>query len=223
MPVLSRSLRGSIYGLLPLTGFYLGYRFLGVGWAVAIGGMLTLALVPFEKQATGSMRWSWIGIGGVVIGGIMALVTHDPKLFFLRAVIGDAVFGLAMIGSLVVGKPLIAVFASWVVTIPEEYKCTDAYKRSFWVLTFVWGVVNLARAAGRGYMLAAGTLEQFVLIQVLTSWPVFAVLVAFSVWYPRRLARRHVESIGGDEAMINQLLLGIEEAFEVKLAVGAEE
>jgi hypothetical protein len=72
-------------------------------------------------------------------------------------------------------------------------------------------------------MLAAGTLEQFVLIQILTSWPVFAVLVGFSVWYPRRLARRHVADIGGDESMINQLLLGIEETYEVELAVGAEE
>jgi intracellular septation protein A len=218
-----KSLRGSMFGLLPLAGFYLAYRFGTVMWAVAVGAILTLAIVPVERKATGSMRWCWIGLAGVAVGGILALVTNDPKLFFLRAVIGDAVFGLAMLGSLVIGKPLIATFASWVVNIPEEYKVTKAYRRSFTVLTLVWGIVNVARAAGRGYMLAAGTLEQFVLIQILTSWPVFAVLVAFSVWYPRRLARRHVADIGGDESMINQLLLGIEETYKLELAVGAEE
>ena len=221
--VLTRSLRGSVFGLLPLAGFYLAYRFGTVMWAVAVGGILTLAIVPMERKATGSMRWCWIGIGGVAVGGILALVTNDPRLFFLRAVIGDAAFGIAMLGSLVIRRPLIATFASWVVNIPEEYKSTRAYKRSFAVLTLVWGVVNVARAAGRGYMLAAGTLEQLVLVQILTSWPVFVVLVAFSVWYPRRLARRHVADIGGDESMINQLLLGAEETYEVELAVGAEE
>ena len=83
-------------------------------------------------------------------------------------------------------------------TIPEEYKSTSAYKRSFAVLTLVWGVVNLMRAGGRGWMITHGSLEQLMVVNLATGWPVFAALVAFSVWYPRRLAQGFVESIGGD-------------------------
>ncbi len=222
--VLVRSLKGAGFGLVPLIGFYIGQRAGGVTWAVVIGCILTLAVFPFERKLTGSMRWSWIGLVGVAVSAILALVTQDPKLFFLRAVIGDAVWGLAMLGSLAIGRPLIAVFASWVVTIPQDYKDTGAYKRTFGLLTLVWGLVNVARAAGRGYYMAAGTLDQVIVMQLLTGWPVFAALVAFSVWYPRKMARQYVLSIGGDAAMVDDILLGaIEEVHNVELISGAEE
>lgn len=222
--VLVRSLKGALFGFVPLVGFYIGQKTGGVVWAVAVGCALTLAVFPFERRLTGSMRWSWIGLVGVAVSAVLALVTNDPKLFFLRAVIGDAAWGLAMLGSLAIGRPLIAVFASWVVKIPQEYKDTVAYKRSFGLLTLVWGLVNVFRAAGRGYYVAEGTLDQVLVMQLLTGWPVFAVLVAFSIWYPRRLARRWVLSIGGDAAMVDDILLGaLEEAHNVELISGAEE
>lgn len=193
-------------------------------WAVIAGAILSVAVVPLERQVTGTMRWCWVGLVGVAFSGTLALLTHDPRLFFLRSVVADAGFGLAMIGSLIVGKPLIGLFASWVVTMPEDYKSTDAYKRSFMVLTLVWGIVNLMRAAGRGYLMANGSLEQLMLVNLATGWPVFAVLVAFSVWYPKRQARQFVESIGGDPAMADRILLGgVEEAYDLELLVGAEE
>jgi intracellular septation protein A len=209
---------------VPLVGFYFGQRVGGVVWAVVVGCALSVAVFPFERKATGSMRWSWVGLAGVAVSATLALVTHEPKLFMLRAVIGDAVWGLAMLGSLAIGRPLIGVFASWVVKIPDEYKKTSAYKRSFGILTLVWGIVNVARAAGRGYFVAEATLGQVVLMQFLTGWPVFAVLVAFSIWYPRRLARQYVMSIGGDLGMVDDILLGgLEEGFNVELISGAEE
>ncbi len=207
-----------------MLGFYTGQRFSSIGWAVAIGLALSVAVVPLERQVTGTMKWCWIGLVGVTFSGTLALLTHDPRLFFLRSVIADAGFGLAMLGSILVRKPLIGLFASWVVTMPDDYKSTKEYKRTFDVLTFVWGVVNVMRAAGRGYLMANGSLEQLMIVNLATGWPVFAALVAFSVWYPKRQARRFVESIGGDPAMADQILLGgVEEAFDLELLVGAEE
>jgi len=222
--VLSRSLKGAIFGFIPLIGFYIGQKTGGVGWAVAAGGVLSLAVIPLELRATGQMRWCWIGIAGVAASGGLALMTDNPKLFFLRSVLGDAAFGLAMVGSLVIGRPLIATFASWAVTIPDEYKATSAYKRSFAVLTLVWGLVNLMRAGGRGWMMTHGSLEQLMVVNLATGWPVFAGLVAFSVWYPRRMAQGFVASIGGDHAMADRILLGaVEETYDLELMSGAEE
>jgi intracellular septation protein A len=222
--VLVRSLKGAVYGFIPLIGFYIGQRLGGVGWAVAVGAALSVAVIPLELRTTGQMRWCWIGIAGVAASGVLALLTHDPKLFFVKSVAGDAAFGLAMIGSLLIGRPLIATFASWAVTIPEQYKATAAYRRSFAVLTLVWGLVNLARAGGRGYMLTHGSLEQLMFVNIATGWPVFAVLVAFSVWYPRRLASAFVDSIGGDAGLADRILLGaVEETYDLELMAGAEE
>ncbi len=222
--VLKRSLKGALYGFVPLAAFYMAQQVGGVVWAVAVGGLLSVAVIPLELRTTGSMRFSWVGVVGVVFGGALALATHNPKLFFLRSVVGDAAFGFAMIGSLIIGKPLIATFASWSVEISEEYKATRAYKVSFGVLTLVWGVVNLARAGGRGYLLATGSLGQLMVMNLATGWPVFAALVAFSVWFPRRLALQHIASIGGEASMLDEMLLGgAEVTFDVELLTGAEE
>lgn len=222
--VLVHSLKGSLFGLIPLTAFYVAHQVAGVVWAVIVGGILSVGVLPLEIRTTKAARWSWAGIAGVAFGGAFALLTQDPKLFFLRSVIADGAIGLAMLGSLVIGRPLISVFASWVVNIPEVYRRTSYYRWSFGVLTFVWGVVNLARAAGRGYLVVAGSLDQLVLVQILTGWPVFAALVAFSVWYPRLMVRRYVASIGGDMSKVDQFLLGgLEEGHEVELLLGAEE
>ena len=222
--VLIRSLKGAGYGFIPLIGFYLGQKAGGVVWAVVVGAALSVLVIPLELRTTGQMRWCWIGLVGVAFSGTMALLTQDPKLFFLRSVLGDAAFGVAMIGSLVIGRPLIATFASWAVKIPDAYKSTAHYKRSFAILTLVWGVVNLARAGGRGYMMLEGSLEQLMIVNLATGWPVFGALVAFSVWYPRRMAQSYMESIGGDIALADEILLGaVEETFDLELLVGAEE
>jgi intracellular septation protein A len=205
-------------------GFYAGQRLWSIGWAVAIGLVLSVAVIPLEKRVTGTMKWCWIGLVGVAFSGTLALLTNDPRLFFLRSVVADAGFGLAMLGSILVRKPLIGLFASWVVTMPDDYKTTVEYKRTFDVLTFVWGAVNILRALGRGYLMINGSLEQLMIVNLATGWPVFAVLVAFSVWYPKRQARRFVESIGGDPDMADKILLGgVEEAYDLELLVGAEE
>jgi intracellular septation protein A len=207
-----------------MLGFYAGQRFAGIVWGVVIGLALSVAVIPLERQVTGTMKWCWIGLVGVAFSGTLALLTNDPRLFFLRSVVADAGFGLAMLGSILVRKPLIGLFASWVVTMPDDYKTTVEYKRTFDVLTFVWGAVNILRALGRGYLMINGSLEQLMIVNLATGWPVFAVLVAFSVWYPKRQARRFVESIGGDPDMADKILLGgVEEAYDLELLVGAEE
>lgn len=206
-PLLRSSLTGAAIGLVPMLGFYLAQRAGGTGWAVAVGVALTLAAFPFEHKATGNRRWAWIGLAGVALGAALALVTRDPKLFFLRVVIGDALWGLAMLGSLLIGKPLLGTFAAWIVPIPPEYKATAAYRRSFGLVTFVWGSVTLVRGGVRGWLLARGTLESFLGVQILTGWPVFAALLAFAIWYPRRTARRYVESLGLEASVIDGVLL----------------
>ena len=205
-PLLARSLRGVGLGMLPLAAFYIAYRIAGTTPAVVAGVVATLAVFPLERKVTGATRWAWIGLAGVALGAVLAVATNDPKLFFLRVVIGDAVWGVAMLGSLVMGRPLVGVFASWVVPIPDVYKATSAYRRSFGLVTLVWGVVTLGRGALRAWLLATGTLEDFIGVQLLTAWPVFAGLLVFAIWYPRLVAKRWLASQGLDPGEVDAVL-----------------
>ena len=40
---------------------------------------------------TGTMRWCWIGLVGVIASGGLALFTHNPRMFFIKSVVGDRV------------------------------------------------------------------------------------------------------------------------------------
>ncbi|MEX2393249.1 MAG: hypothetical protein WD826_02100, partial [Actinomycetota bacterium] len=73
--VLVRSLKGAVYGFIPLIGFYIGQKAGGVGWAVGIGAVLSVAVIPLELRTTGQMRWCWIGIAGVAVSGVLAVLT----------------------------------------------------------------------------------------------------------------------------------------------------
>lgn len=203
-----RSLRGALVGLLPTIGFYVAYRLGGNGWAVPIGVALTAAVFPLERKITGRARFAWIGLGTVVLGAALALATRNPKLFFLRAVLGDVGWGVVMLGSLVVGRPILGTFARWVVPIPDAYVQTPAYRRSFGLVTFVWGSVTLARAGIRGYLVAKGSMDRFVAVQMLSGPPVFGVLLAFAVWYPRRVARRFLASLGAPPEVVDRVMRG---------------
>ena len=207
-----RSIRAAFAGLLPAAGFYFAYRRLGSSWAVAIGIVLTLAVFPVERRMTGRNRWAWLGLVGVAGGAALALVTRNPKLFFLRAVIGDVGWGVVMLGSVAIRRPLIGVFARWVVAIPESYVRTREYLRSFGLVTFVWGAVTLARAGLRGYLIARGSVDRFVAVQVATGPPVFACLLGLAIWYPRRVARDYALSQGIPPEVVERVMRG--ESFE---------
>jgi hypothetical protein len=105
----------------------------------------------------------------------------------------SAIWGLANIGSAIVGRPLAGVFADAWYPFPPEVKESRTYRRIFGIESIVWGLYLLARSGIRMVVLTSGSIGAFAAVQVATGVPFTIALVAWSVWYATRGFERSTE------------------------------
>jgi hypothetical protein len=102
----------------------------------------------------------------------------------------SALWSLAYFASVVVGRPLIGVFANAWYPFPPWFRASAPYKREFGLQSIVWGVYCLARAALRLFVLLRSGVGGFVVISLLTGFPFFFALVFWGIWHARRVFSR---------------------------------
>src|SRR5581483_1436595 len=90
------------------------------------------------------------------------------------------------------GKPFAGQFAEELYPFPPEVKQSETFKRAFARVSVVWAVYFLLRSAIRLYMLK-WSVDAFVIVNVVTGFPIIAVLMSWSVWYISRYFRRSEE------------------------------
>jgi hypothetical protein len=147
--------------------------------------------------ATRNRRIDAIGVlvlGGIVVGTILGLAFHSARLLLIEGSVPTGVFGLACLGSLWAGRPLMYTFAVEFIGpetargremvglwrgegIDDEFR--DGFRRVFRIITAVWGVGFLAEAALRvvivyntstGTALAVSKVTPFVFAGIFMAW-----------------------------------------------------
>ena len=95
-------------------------------------------------------------LAGIVVGTVLGLVSHSPRLVLIEGSVGTAVFGVACLGSLCTRQPLMYGFAMEFTgqDTPQGREMTglwqyEGFRRIFRVITAVWGVGFLLEAAVR--------------------------------------------------------------------------
>jgi hypothetical protein len=125
-------------------------------------------------------------LAGIVVGAILALVSHNPKVVLDEASVGTGVFGLMCLGSLATPRPLMFRLSHEFIgpDSPQGREFTALwqhaeFRRLFRVITIVWGVSFLAEAAARilivqdtspGTALAVSNVMPFAVAGVLVAW-----------------------------------------------------
>ena len=127
-------------------------------------------------------------LAGIVAGSVLGLISHSSRLILAEGSVPTAVFGLACLGSLRARRPLMFTLALEF-TGPGTAKGRDmtlfwshaGFRRSFRVITAVWGVGFLLEAALRiviVYLTPAGTaltisaVTPFLFAGILMAWTV---------------------------------------------------
>jgi hypothetical protein len=85
---------------------------------------------------------------------------------------------------------LIGVFASAWYPFPPWFRASAPFKHEFGMQSVVWGVYCLARAALRLFVLLHSGVGGFVVISLVTGFPVFFALVLWGIWHARRVFSR---------------------------------
>ncbi|HEY0935148.1 MAG TPA: VC0807 family protein, partial [Trebonia sp.] len=139
-----------VYQLLHSNGFSTVSALILSGILPAIGVVIT-AVQQRHVDAVGILV-----LAGIVVGAVLGLVSHNPKLVLDEGSVGTGVFGLICLGSLFTEKPLMYRLAMQFIgpDSPQGREFTglwqhQEFRHVFRVITAVWGTAYLLEAAAR--------------------------------------------------------------------------
>jgi hypothetical protein len=173
-------------GFLPVGGFYVGLKLGGLGAGLAASAAISAVIYLHERRAGRDGILVRISLAFVAVQAIIGLLSHSSTVYLAQPVLVTAVWGLAFLASVPIGRPLAGALACAWYPFPEWFRRTEPFKRVFGIESVVWGVYLLARSGLRFAVLLQGSLESFLLVLFVTGTPVMLVLVIWSIRYAIR-------------------------------------
>jgi intracellular septation protein A len=188
--------------VVPVLVFYAAWRWAGLGAGIAASTVASLAIAVWLVRRRRDVGVVAIGVVFVVIQAGVALAAHSTTVYLAQPVVLSALWAVAYAASVVVGRPLIGVFAAAWYPFPAEFRAGRAFKREFGLQSLVWAAFCLARATVRLYVLLHSGVGGFLIASILTGLPPYGALVAWGAWHAKRSFRDAVEPSGGVELQL---------------------
>jgi len=206
-------------------GPLLAYQLLRANGVGTVGALVLSGLFPAAAVIFGAVRQRRIDavgalvLAGIVVGAILGLVSDNPKLVLDEGSVGTGVFGLICLGSLATDKPLMYRLALEFIGPDSEQgrefvelRQYQEFRRTFVVMTVVWGIAYLIEAATRVVIVQSVSTSTALAVSKTTPWAFLAVLGAWTFGYGR-LQRRKGERMAAAYAA----------AAEAEAGAGAED
>ena len=174
----------------PTLSFYAGWKVSGnVVVGIALGTAFSLAAYRYERRRGRPGAIAQLVLAFVVLQAVIGLATGSAEAYLIQPAILGSVNGAVWLGSVVIGKPLAAVFAREVFPIDEETRASEEFHLVFRHISLVFGTFFLVFAAVQLAVLVAVGVDAFVALRVLDAVLILALIV-YSVRYA-------VEHLGG--------------------------
>lgn len=197
-------------GLLPVALFYGTLRLWSFPAAVLVVLGWSAAVFAWHRRRTGGadvFSASTFGFAGLQAG--VGLLSGDPTTYLAVPSLENLVYGTAFLGSALLGRPILALYARRLYPVPGAVRATAAFRHAFLVVSLGWFVGLGLRAAVRLWLLFNLPLETYLVVNTLAGWSFSLTLVLFTIWYPLRALGR-ADLIAGRPAL--EGLEAVEEA-----------
>ena len=202
LPALRAALwRFALAGVLPVLTFYLLFRFGGAATGI-IGGM-GVSLVALSVQLYRLRRVDpvvLVPMAVILVQGSAAVLAGSVELYLAAPAVENSLWGSALIGSVLIRRPLIPLIAGELGLIPSAYARSAALRGTLNYLTVAWGLAAFIKAGVRLWLLAVLPLEAFLISVTVFSVLVNGALLGLSFWWPLRVARAPAADLATQEA-----------------------
>ncbi|MBI1860497.1 MAG: septation protein IspZ [Deltaproteobacteria bacterium] len=140
-------------GLIPVIAFTVVEEKWGTLWGLILGMAFGLGEIIFELVRTRSVSMiTWVGNGLLLVLGAVSLLTSEGIWFKLQPALIEIGMGAFLIGSVLVGKPLMVVMAKKQGTLAQvPPHIAPVMEAAFSGLTFRLGVFFLLNAILASY------------------------------------------------------------------------
>ena len=172
--------------------FYVGWKLHGLLLGVAAATVWTVAAYTWERRHARPGIAARIGLAIALVQAAAALASRSAIGYFAPPVIINAVYGVAFLVSVAIGRPLAGVFARETYPLPAEIYALPAVRRAFAHISIVWGLYMISRAILRLFVLLNFSVDVYVAVNVATAGPLITGLMAWSFWYGLKRIRRAV-------------------------------
>src|SRR6266478_4296400 len=177
--------------LLPVLLFYVSITTWGFSTAVVVVLTWSAAIFAWHFRRThGADVFSATTFGFACVKATAGLVSQNQWLYLAWPSLENVIYGTAFLGSALIGRPLLALFAQRLYPIPPSVRGTRTFRRAFVVASAAWLCGHGLRAGVRLWLLATLPLELYLIADTVAGWPINVSLVAFTTWYPLRQLRR---------------------------------
>jgi intracellular septation protein A len=180
-------------GLAPSLGFYVGYRAVGLGFGIVCAAVVAIAAWVRARSQGRTGLLAWLTLLVVVIQGTVGLIADDARAFLAPQVLTGLGWGVAFVGSVVIGRPLAGLFAGEFYDFPPEVRASVTFRKVFTAVSLAWGTVFLVRGAVRILALRSADVDGFLVVSLVTGYPVMVGLMTWSIWWARRAFARSEE------------------------------
>jgi hypothetical protein len=174
----------------PVLAFYAGWKLHGLVAGIAAASAISALGYAWERRHARSGTAAGLGLAIAAIQAVVGLASGSEAAYFAPPVVANAVYGLAFLGSVAVGRPLAAVFAREAYPFPDEVRRSPAFVRVFARISLAWAACLIVRSALRLAVLTQASVDTYVVVNLLTGGPVTMTLFGWSIWYAMRSLSR---------------------------------
>lgn len=187
--------------LVPISLFYAFHRFEQplAGALIAIGWSASLLGVTYWRTRRIEL-FPGLAIPIITIELAGTLITRNPAFYLASAAIENVLWGLVFLGSILISRPLIQIFAELLnpglgsQEFLDQFKLSTKLYRSAWqILTAAWGVVALSKAIIIVFAQLWLPIETFLIVRTASGIPVMVLMLVLSYRFPEWYWERAME------------------------------
>jgi hypothetical protein len=127
---------------------------------------------------------------GITVRTIVTLLSGNSFVYFVQPILRTVLTAALFLGSVAIGRPLIARFAQDFCPLTADVRCRPGVTQLFRRLTYLWGGVNVVVAASSLVLLLTLPVSVFVVSAAVSAWAVTCSGVVLTVGDSVRTARR---------------------------------
>lgn len=175
--------------------------FIGLTAAAAISAGYGVATAIYRATKKQETKQALFGLGGLAFALALALRTGKASNYFLPNVISGYVLAFAAFVSVLLRKPLTALFAQALEGKPPEYYAQRVVRNAHAIVTIVWASWFTVRSSVRAVLIAQDRSEALGVTAIALGTPATVLLVVASFWFLGRRTREAVPIVTQETAV----------------------
>lgn len=182
-------------GAIPAVVFVVANAIWSLKVAAVASAAYGIGITLYRLARKQDVKRALLGLLGLSVAVGIALFTGSASTYFVPGVVLGLLFGVLTLLTVLLKQPTSSMFAMALEKKPPEYYKQPRVLRAHMLLTTVWALVFIGRAAFRGVLIANDETELLGASAIVLGYPVTLGLAALSVLYLRRVSAK-VEAAG---------------------------